>query len=418
MDISPNLVEDGVDPVAWARQREAEGWPVLSASDHLWDPGRAYPHWAVTLTQLAMATQRPRITSSFANNLLRSPVEFAQASLALQRASGGRFEAGLGAGWSRGEVEGIGDRYPDAPERAGRYREAMAILRSLFDDGACSFRGEHYRVEVPTIGPAVAPPPLVASVGGPRTIRELTPLVDRVELKVSSGATRGGTLDLGVLASIDVEHLDRLIALVRAVDADIPIGVFIMAGCGEHPRVGALAQALGDGLMGSFVGEPVAVAERILALAERGLDRVQLTPYTPDTIELLAPHLAAGGAGADHRASDDGGAYETARRFWQIQDDGDYSRLSALFSEDAVLEDPVFGRFSGAEAIAGFMERMNHEMRARGASFRLLELAGDGGTAWARWEATTGAGPRTGVGVYRVRDGRLTYYRDFMDPAP
>ena len=45
--------------------------------------------------------------SCFANNLLRSPVEFAQAALTLQRASDGRFEAGLGAGWSREEAEGI-----------------------------------------------------------------------------------------------------------------------------------------------------------------------------------------------------------------------------------------------------------------------------------------------------------------------
>jgi alkanesulfonate monooxygenase SsuD/methylene tetrahydromethanopterin reductase-like flavin-dependent oxidoreductase (luciferase family)/ketosteroid isomerase-like protein len=415
VDVCPNLVDDGVDPVSWARQREAEGWPVLSASDHLWDPGRAYPHWAVTLTQLAMATEGPRIASSFANNLLRSPVEFAQAALALQRASSGRFEAGLGAGWSRGEVEGIGARFPGAPERAGRYREAMTIVRALFDDGACSFRGDHHVVEVPTIGPAVAPPPLVGSVGGPRTIREITPLVDRVELKVSSTATRGGTLELGALAAIDLDDLDRLIGLVRDVDADIPIGVFLMAGCGDHPRVRALGAALGDGLMGSLVGEPAAVAERILALADRGLDRVQLTPYTPDTIELLAPHLAGHG-GPDHAAVEDD-AHATVQRFWQIQDDGDYERLTALFAEDAVLEDPVFGTFRGAGAIAGFMARMNVEMRARGASFHLLELAGDGGTAWARWQATTAAGSRTGVGVYRVEGGRLTYYRDVMDPV-
>jgi alkanesulfonate monooxygenase SsuD/methylene tetrahydromethanopterin reductase-like flavin-dependent oxidoreductase (luciferase family)/ketosteroid isomerase-like protein len=415
VDVCPNLVDAGVDPVAWARAREAEGWPVLSASDHLWDPGRAYPHWAVTLAQLAMATERPRIASSFANNLLRSPVEFAQAALALQRASGGRFEAGLGAGWSRGEIEGIGERYPDAPERAGRYREAMAIVRQLFDQGSCHFEGAHHTVDVPAIGPTVdQPPPLVASVGGPRTIREVTPLADRVELKVSSPATRGGALDLAALATVDLDDLDRLIALVRDVDADIPIGMFVMAGCGTHPRLSALGSALGDGLMGSFVGEPAMVAERILALADRGLDRVQLTPYTPDTVELLAPHLAGGAPGGSPQV----GADEVARRFWQIQDGGDYERLSALFAEDAVLEDPVYGTFRGADAIAGFMARMNVEMRARGVSFRLVELAGAGEAAWARWEADTGAGPRTGVGIYRVRDGRLTYYRDFMDPAP
>jgi steroid Delta-isomerase len=110
-----------------------------------------------------------------------------------------------------------------------------------------------------------------------------------------------------------------------------------------------------------------------------------------------------------------GNAYDTIKRFWEIQDGGDYSKLSVLFADDAVLDDPVFGTFTGGRAIAAFMEKMNVEMRARGASFRLVELAGDDEVAWAQWEATTSAGPRTGVGVYRVRDGKLTYYRDYMN---
>ena len=141
MECCPNLVDAGVDPVAWAEAREAEGWPVISASDHLWDTSRAYPHWAVTLTQLAMTTTSCRVASSFANNLLRSPVEFAQAAFALHRASGGRFEAGLGAGWSEGEITGTGQRYPTPSERAGRYAEAMHVVRTLFDTGACTFAG-------------------------------------------------------------------------------------------------------------------------------------------------------------------------------------------------------------------------------------------------------------------------------------
>lgn len=110
-----------------------------------------------------------------------------------------------------------------------------------------------------------------------------------------------------------------------------------------------------------------------------------------------------------------GDAYDTIEKFWKIQDDGDYSALAQLFAEDAVLVDPVFGRFDGREAIARFMAKMNVEMRKAGASFRLVELAGDGETAWAQWRAETDAGPREGVGVYRVRDGRLTYYRDYMN---
>lgn len=293
VECAPNLVDGGVDPAAWAGQREREGWPVLAAADHLWDGTRAYAHWAVILTQFAMATTRPLITSSFANNLLRSPVEFAQAALTLQRASDGRFEAGLGAGWAEAEITGIGLTYPTPGERAGRYREAMHIVRTLFDTGTCRFDGDFYQVDVPATVPGVTAPPLVASVGGPRTIREVVPLVDRVELKVSSAATRGGQLDLGRLATVDLDHLRSLVDLVRAVRDDVPIGVFLMAGCGDHPRVAAMHSVLGDTFMGRLVGHPEAVADTIRSLEDEGIGRVQITPYTPDTLALLAPHLAA-----------------------------------------------------------------------------------------------------------------------------
>jgi steroid Delta-isomerase len=111
-----------------------------------------------------------------------------------------------------------------------------------------------------------------------------------------------------------------------------------------------------------------------------------------------------------------GDAYDTIKRFWEIQDGGDYSLLSDLFADDAVLEDPIYGTFRGAEAITGFMTMMNAEMAKAGASFRLVELAGDDHTAWAQWEATTAKGPRQGVGVYRVAGGKLVYYRDYMNP--
>lgn len=112
-----------------------------------------------------------------------------------------------------------------------------------------------------------------------------------------------------------------------------------------------------------------------------------------------------------------GSAYDTVERFWRIQDEGDYAALAPLFADDAELVDPVYGTFVGGQAIAEFMRMMNDEMTKIGASFRLVELAGDEETAWAQWEVTTNSGTRTGVGVYRVRNGRLTYYRDYMNPA-
>lgn len=110
-----------------------------------------------------------------------------------------------------------------------------------------------------------------------------------------------------------------------------------------------------------------------------------------------------------------GDAYDTIKRFWEIQDDGDYAALSPLFADDAELVDPVYGTFTGGDAIAGFMQMMNEEMRKAGATFRLVELAGDDETAWARWEATTNKGKREGVGIYKVQGGKLTYYQDYMN---
>lgn len=113
-----------------------------------------------------------------------------------------------------------------------------------------------------------------------------------------------------------------------------------------------------------------------------------------------------------------GMAEDVIREFWRVQDDGDYSALSRLFADDAVLEDPIYGTYRGGEAIAGFMELMNVETAKAGASFRLEELAGDDEVAWAQWLATTNAGERHGVGIYRVRDGLITYYRDYMNEPP
>ena len=110
-----------------------------------------------------------------------------------------------------------------------------------------------------------------------------------------------------------------------------------------------------------------------------------------------------------------GDAYDTIERFWALQDSGDYTTLIDLFAADAELVDPIYGTFSGREAIGDFMTRMTAELGPRGISFRLVELAGDDHTAWAQWELVAPEGTRSGVGVYRVRDGHLTYYRDYLN---
>lgn len=108
-------------------------------------------------------------------------------------------------------------------------------------------------------------------------------------------------------------------------------------------------------------------------------------------------------------------AKETIELFWKIQDEGDYTKVVPLFAEDAVLVDPFFGTFEGREAIAGFMAKMVTEMGDRKTRFVVTEIDGGGDVAWAQWIAKTPGGDVSGCGLYRVKDGMMTYYKDYMN---
>lgn len=111
-----------------------------------------------------------------------------------------------------------------------------------------------------------------------------------------------------------------------------------------------------------------------------------------------------------------GDAQRTIEKFWQIQDSHDYTRLVDLFADDAELHDPVFGVFKGKQAIATFMTKMVSEMKKIETHFEVEEIAGDEHVAWARWVAVSPRGRRHGAGLYKVRQGKLTFYQDYFDP--
>lgn len=110
-----------------------------------------------------------------------------------------------------------------------------------------------------------------------------------------------------------------------------------------------------------------------------------------------------------------GTAKDVIERFWALQDSGDYTQVVPLFAEDAVLEDPFYGRFEGKAAIAGFMAKMVEVMGESKTHFSVEEIAGGGEVAWARWIAHTPNGDVKGCGLYRVVDGYMSYYCDYTN---
>jgi alkanesulfonate monooxygenase SsuD/methylene tetrahydromethanopterin reductase-like flavin-dependent oxidoreductase (luciferase family) len=291
LQLAVNYTRADDDVREWACRRQDQGWDVLSIVDHVVTDYRPpFPHLWVAAGAAAAVTNRPVIQSTFVNGVFRHPVDTAQAARQLQQVSDGRFELGVGAGWYRAEMEAIGVGWPEPRDRAGRLIEAVQLLRPLLAGDGCRFHGRHYTIDVGPVGPsAVTPPPLVASVGGPRTIREVSPHVDRVEVKPTAGATRGGGLDWVALAAVTEDDVADLLARVRAVRSDITIDLFVMANAAADSATRDRAAALGDGFQARFFGPPGQVAEAVLGLGQLGVSRVQLSALDPASYDRLAP---------------------------------------------------------------------------------------------------------------------------------
>jgi len=282
-----NITKAEIDIAGYATELEARGWDGMAIADHTVHSGRLWPHVWVGVGAAAAATERITITTAFANNLFRNPVEFAQAALSAQRVSGGRFEAGLGAGWAEAELLAMGLDYPAPGERVERFVEALTICRSLFQTGACDFDGTYYSVHIDDFSTDHEPPPLVGALGGPRILREAGPLLDRIEVKAAGVATRGGDLDFARLGEVTVDDVKRQVERARDANSRAPLSFFGL--CAAAPGADKLAASFpDDSVYKPFFGEPRQVVESIESLADLGFESITVSALDPSHFGPIA----------------------------------------------------------------------------------------------------------------------------------
>ena len=288
MEYIANVMRADIDVAAFARDAEATGWDGVAITDHTVHGDRLWPHVWVAASAAAVATERIVITTAFANNLFRHPVEFAQASMAMQVASKGRFEAGLGAGWAAKELLDMGMDYPSPGERVERYVEALTICRSLFETGTCSFEGAWYQVDIADFTvPDVPAPKLLGALGGSRMLRQASPLLDRIEVKAAGVATRGGDLDFAKLGRVTVDNVRRKVDEARAANPDAPLSFFGLCSAAAGSEAMS-ASFVDDSIYKPFFGEPAQVVDAFESLADLGFDRVTVSPVDPAQFAPIA----------------------------------------------------------------------------------------------------------------------------------
>jgi probable F420-dependent oxidoreductase len=173
------------DFLAAVRRIEALGYDTILVPDHFWlnmDP-------AVALMAAADATSL-RVGSYVFSNDFRNPAVLARQAAELDLLSGGRFQLGLGCGYSHNDYTQAGIPFDPPRVRLERLEEALHILKQFFADEEVTFSGRYFQVTHLQAAPKPVQrprPPIYIGGGGKRVLTLAAREADIVGITAESG---------------------------------------------------------------------------------------------------------------------------------------------------------------------------------------------------------------------------------------
>jgi alkanesulfonate monooxygenase SsuD/methylene tetrahydromethanopterin reductase-like flavin-dependent oxidoreductase (luciferase family) len=298
---------EGQEDVSWEQWRalaagcEANGIPALFRSDHYLSLGegpadrQVLDAWG-TICALAAITSTVRLGTLVSPATFRHPALLAKLAVTADHVSAGRIEVGLGAGWNDTEHAAFGFPFADLGTRVSVFAEQLEIVRGLTDAAPFELTGEHYRV-----GPVDAlPKPVQARlpiiVGGnaaPRSAAVAARFADEYNTPLPAPELIAPRRDAVARAWTEAGRDPD------SVRFSIMTGLLVGRDEAELlDRAGRLAALQGSGRSARdelaatpaswIAGTVDAVAERLRALADLGVDRVMLQLLLHDDLDQLA----------------------------------------------------------------------------------------------------------------------------------
>ena len=135
----------------FSREAEELGYDSLWVTDHIFVPpshverGHIFYEALTTLSYVSAFTEKVGLGTAVLHLPARNPVIVAKQVATLDVLSGGRVVLGVGVGWIREELEGLGVRWE---ERGRRIDEAIRVMKTLWREGeTSSFKGRYTRFE-------------------------------------------------------------------------------------------------------------------------------------------------------------------------------------------------------------------------------------------------------------------------------
>ncbi|RFU21114.1 TIGR03557 family F420-dependent LLM class oxidoreductase [Geodermatophilus marinus] len=206
MQVGYKLATEAFGPEEIIRQTvraEQAGFDFVEMSDHyhpwLDDQGHSAFTWSL-LGAMAARTERIGLTTGVTCPIIRyHPAIIAQAAATVQILSGNRFTLGIGAG-ERLNEHVVGTGWPAVHIRHEMLREALQIIKLLWQGGYQSFEGKHLQLEDARVFDLPDELPLIAVASGGRNASALAaehgdglfatePRTDLVEAYRDAGGT-------------------------------------------------------------------------------------------------------------------------------------------------------------------------------------------------------------------------------------
>jgi len=148
------VVEGQVSWDLWRRfvtTVEDLGFESLWRSDHLFslsgDRTQDVLDPYVAFALAAELTERVRFGPLVSPITFRHPSILARMAAQIDALSGGRFVAGVGAGWNVPEHTAFGVPLPPLAERMDRLDESIRVMKALWSDGPATFDGRYYQLQ-------------------------------------------------------------------------------------------------------------------------------------------------------------------------------------------------------------------------------------------------------------------------------
>lgn len=185
MQIGFKLFAEAFDPKEIVRQAvraEEAGFDFVEVSDHYhpWLENHGHSGFAFgMLSNIAARTETLGLATGVTCPSIRyHPAIVAQAAATLQILSDNRFTLGVGAG-ERLNEHIVGKGWPEVGDRHFLFREALEIIKLLWEGGYRSYRGDFLKIEDARVFDLPDElPPIVVAAGGDQAVQIAAELGD------------------------------------------------------------------------------------------------------------------------------------------------------------------------------------------------------------------------------------------------